>query len=312
MKAAAVVLAILFAATPQDSVSLAAYRGRLQALQAAVSRCEQSVDGKACDPEAAGPDLRVRLTDGSVRPVSLEWLRGTLHRAQDPKLLHRATLLSEAAARLAAESTEAEALPMPAQAEVQRQLSAILSSPEFNHVHEPSVWARLWNQLLDWFFRHLPLPSGDSKRTEWLAPAAWTALAVCLAVGLLWWLRRSAKPGTATHQEAARETGVSSLREWEQWQARAEEAARAGRWREAVHDLYWAAITRMEWLGRWTPNRARTPREYLRLLPPGSEPARDLRTLTLSFERCWYGYRPAAAGDFETARAAYDRLGGDA
>jgi hypothetical protein len=85
------------------------------------------------------------------------------------------------------------------------------------------------------------------------------------------------------------------------------EAARQD-WRAAVHCLYWATIVMMEGRKLWRQNRARTPREYLLLLEPGSRVQQTLRLLTQTFERIWYGLRPAAESDYASALVLFEEL----
>jgi len=85
--------------------------------------------------------------------------------------------------------------------------------------------------------------------------------------------------------------------------------AEQGLWREAIHFLYWAAIARLESRRMWPADRARTPREYLRLLPAADPRLGKLATLTRSFERTWYGGREAGFSDFEAAEKLAAELG---
>ena len=93
---------------------------------------------------------------------------------------------------------------------------------------------------------------------------------------------------------------------------RREAAAAAGAWREAIHSVYWASISRLESGRLWPADRARTPREYLGLLG-GADPRKPtLTALTRSFERTWYGGREAAAADFNAAMHLAAELGVEA
>jgi len=58
----------------------------------------------------------------------------------------------------------------------------------------------------------------------------------------------------------------------------------------------------------WLQNRARTPREYVNLLEPGSERRKQLSGLTRVFERIWYGLRPAGESDYRDAKAMLDQM----
>jgi hypothetical protein len=95
--------------------------------------------------------------------------------------------------------------------------------------------------------------------------------------------------------------GAASARDWQLWLADARRAAAAGLWREAIHFVYWAAISRLEAKRLWPADRARTPREYLALVAPEDPRRTRLATLTGSFERVWYGGRAAAESDYRKA-----------
>jgi len=97
-------------------------------------------------------------------------------------------------------------------------------------------------------------------------------------------------------------------REATAWATQAEEFAGRGEWREAVHCLYWAAIVLLESRRAWRHNPTRTPREYVRLLKPGSGQQRGLRDLTRMFERVWYGLREGRAEEYAEARELYEVL----
>ncbi len=92
------------------------------------------------------------------------------------------------------------------------------------------------------------------------------------------------------------------------WARLAEERAAAQDWREAIHCLYWAAIVALESRQAWRPNPTRTPREYLRLLRPGSEAQRLLRALTGLFERVWYGHGEIGEAEYRAAQASFAAL----
>jgi hypothetical protein len=96
---------------------------------------------------------------------------------------------------------------------------------------------------------------------------------------------------------------AASARDWQLWLADARKAAAAGLWREAIHFVYWAAISRLESKRLWPADRARTPREYLALMAPEDPRRGGLVSLTGSFERTWYGGREAGESDYRKAEA---------
>jgi hypothetical protein len=85
------------------------------------------------------------------------------------------------------------------------------------------------------------------------------------------------------------------------WLEDARRCAASGQWREAIHFVYWAAISRLESRRLWPADRARTPREYLALVAAEDPRRPGLSQLTGAFERFWYGGRPAAESDYRNA-----------
>ena len=100
-----------------------------------------------------------------------------------------------------------------------------------------------------------------------------------------------------------------SARSWRSWLAEAREAADRQNWRNAIHLAYWAGISFLESGGAWKPNRARTPREYLRLLSSRNPKHPALSALTRKFELVWYGDRAAVETDFQETLGQLERLG---
>jgi hypothetical protein len=160
-----------------------------------------------------------------------------------------------------------------------------------------------------WINRRLSRLVEYSAHRRWLAVLLeWGVVSLaCLGLGY-WcvWQARRARGLQAT--ERARVEDTPSMRNWERLRQDAEQAARQQRWRDAVRGYYWATIARLEARGLWPTDRARTPREYLRLVLPGNARHDDLRRLTQCFETCWYGSETATQPDCETARLLFERL----
>ena len=93
------------------------------------------------------------------------------------------------------------------------------------------------------------------------------------------------------------------------WLDEARREAAGANWRNAVRLTYWSGIAFMEAQGAWRPDRARTPREYTRLLPPSSEHAPTLSALTRVFERVWYGTERVDRVQYDEALAQLKKLG---
>jgi hypothetical protein len=106
-------------------------------------------------------------------------------------------------------------------------------------------------------------------------------------------------------------------RSWQEWVFAAREAAGRGDYRMAIHCAYWAGIARLQDLGALAPDRAKTPREYLRALAksklvlPETAATRlqALSMLTSRLERIWYGYHIATETDFRDSLTQLETLG---
>jgi hypothetical protein len=137
------------------------------------------------------------------------------------------------------------------------------------------------------------------------------AWSLCIAVGLfiLWKLYRWAMRERPL--EAVREVipFAPSAKYWRDWLGEARAAVVRSELREAVHAAYWAVISHLESSGAWRPDRARTPREYLRLIAQG-DPARPLLSdITRDFEVIWYGNRLPTPSEWESFLAKVERIG---
>ena len=287
------------------------YIADLRRLEGLVAACQKQA--QACDGGKVGDDVQVSDTPGGRGfAVHWDWLRATLDRARDPKLDERAEMLGQAQARLVAEQAEAGAAPAqsttvePA-ADARRKADAVLRGKEFHRVQDESYLEQKLALLRLWLDAVLTGAAGLVPHSAWFGLALeWGAVALA-AAGLIVWAFRASRQ----QRVAISHTGGPNLdwaKESDDWAERAKVAAGQGDWREAVHCLYWAAIVMLEGQRLWRANRARTPREYVRLLEPGSARRQALGGLTGVFERIWYGLRPAAEQDYRQAEALLAEL----
>ena len=84
---------------------------------------------------------------------------------------------------------------------------------------------------------------------------------------------------------------------------------RAGRIRDGARVAYRAGVHRLEEEGALRVDEARTPREYVRLLPRVHRRHATLSALTTTFERIWYGSRAAAPDEGDKILALLQDLG---
>jgi hypothetical protein len=127
-------------------------------------------------------------------------------------------------------------------------------------------------------------------------------------LALAWWIFKILKRNAGVETFMPGVIPISA-KEWRKWLAEAQDAAAHGDWREAVHLSYWAGISFLEQRGMWRPDKARTPREYLRLLSSASEYRDALSTLTREFEVIWYGYKEASPESYSETLAHLEALG---
>ncbi len=212
-----------------------------------------------------------------------------------------------------------EALKRPAASanSSQRQaLTTILAGREYRSATiGPTLKDRILEKIARWLNKAINKLVDVGSKSKWIGVSAEVTFVVALCVGLVWFLMRLDKQGRFGHAllSAGSGSGAPSERDWQLWLKDARDAAALGAWREAIHFTYWASISRMESSGLWSADRARTPREYLALLPEENSQRFELRgrliALTRSFERTWYGGRPAVEADFEQAQQLAAALG---
>lgn len=182
-----------------------------------------------------------------------------------------------------------------------RDANAILDSREFNTAVETSLRDRVIAMLYRWLDRLLAHVAAFGSRSPWIGPLIeWGLAAIACALLLAWAFRTVRRQCVRMQFETARQIEQTDERVLN-WLREAEQHAAVGRFRDAVHCLYWASIVTLEGRRLWQPDRARTPREYLRLVDPGSRVFLLLRNQTFSFERIWYGLRPAERLDYDSA-----------
>ncbi len=187
------------------------------------------------------------------------------------------------------------------------KLQQILSRHEFRNVKNNSWYDRWKRAAQHWLAEMFRRMVGSSSFPVVSRIIVWVLLAAAVFVAAFWIIRIYRRENIYT--ALAGSPQIPLIRPWRDWQAQAQSAAEQGRWRDAVHFSYWAGITFLEAQGLWRPDPSRTPREYLRLLPPGNQHRDPLRQLTRSFELVWYGTDAATAETFAGASSLLERLG---
>ena len=225
------------------------------------------------------------------------------HLPHIPPLRYVLSLLTLTPTALALTPTQ----PIPFD-QARRAADHILAQPEFRTVTQDSLLQRWLSKLVDWVYSLINSIYRVGTDKPWiLTLIEWSLFTIAVAAVLVWCFRVMKRQQLAIQFETATTDAVWRA-ESDNWAELARAQAAAGEWREAVHSLYWATIVMLEGRKFWRPNRARTPREYLRLLEPNSPRQQSLGGLTGIFERIWYGNRPASETDYARALALFEEL----
>jgi hypothetical protein len=237
------------------------------------------------------------------------------HRSRGAASTPWAATRDRAVARIEAMRDEARRLDPNGPARpphVRQALGEVLAAPEFRGRQRQEALLELWDDLKRWFRSWLP-SAGDSGRAvgpaiqwfSWIVAAA----AFVLLAGLVWRLlnRSTREARVRVRPAAARE--ILDAREWA---AKARAALAAGQPREALRCAYHAVLHRLDEDGAWTIADARTPREYVRLLPPADRRHDAVSAVARAFERVWFGGAQPALADAEAAVSRLVELGCDA
>jgi hypothetical protein len=186
-------------------------------------------------------------------------------------------------------------------------LNGILARREFQDIHGPTWLDRLKQRVLELFVKLLGRVF-QSSSIPTIGNAIVYGLVVLALLAVAYWMYRTIRSHTGVETILPHSSPISS-KEWRLWMNDARLAADRANWRDAIHLGYWCGISFLEGQGLWRPDTARTPREYLRLMPTASEHRQTLSSLTRTFELVWYGTQEADANAFFETLAQLEKLG---
>jgi Domain of unknown function (DUF4129) len=287
------------------SFSLPEYVAELSHLQDLANQSLERRDAAREAMDDCRGDWKVD-TQGQTFTVANDWLIAKFEDlAKNPTSQTR----DEVLARLAAMLADAQAFQQspPDSADAHRKLSDILSRSEFNRVHGPTWWDRLEYRILKWISHLLDRFFGSSSAPTVGRVFVWTLVGLAV-LALAWFTYRTLRQN-ARLETLMPEVLPVSAKQWRVWLQEARAAADKGLWRDAVHLAYWGGISFLEENGMWRPDKARTPREYLRLLPEQSEHRTTLSQLTRRLETTWYGNEIAGPDTFSETLTHLENLG---
>jgi hypothetical protein len=255
------------------------------------------------------------------RTVSFEWLRDALRLAASAETSKNKQTAEKEASRALNDgrSRLAEMIQEPATpsvsvfvpgnvSNIRRTLDGILESGDYPPAKAPTLLERIWGDFVRWLLNSIvkAMPSGSSPSAIYLLEL--TVIAVPCGLLIWWFIRRLQMQKLGLSGESAPHTSAPSAQGWQVWLEQGQTLGREGRWREAIHHVYWAAISCLESRRLWPADRTRTPREYLGLLSGNPETRAELSSLTRSFEHTWYGERQASEKDFAEACGILERI----
>jgi uncharacterized small protein (DUF1192 family) len=261
--------------------------------------------------------------EGARFKVDNAWLHDDLNRYSKDTSQERYELLQGTIERLKAldeRMTEVEG-PMVAansNAENSRKLAEILSRPEYaRKVQEESALARLLERFLKWLTSWLPKPkpmaaggaSIISRIAEWVV--------IILALAVLGFVLKLILPRVLRggrqkkkRKEKARivlgerlEPDQSAL----DLLSEAEALARRGELRAAIRRAYIALLVELGDRKVISLAQYKTNRDYLRAMREIEPLYRNVKVLTDSFERHWYGLAQANESDWSQFRSSYNQ-----
>jgi hypothetical protein len=197
-----------------------------------------------------------------------------------------------------------------------QRLAAILSRPEYTRsVQSESALARLWNRLMKWLQQFIPKPKPLAPgNAGWISQLA-QFLVVLLALAVLAYViktfaprifrnrpakkKSKAKPRIVLGETLAPDESAGDLL------ASAEALARRGELRAAIRKAYIALLVELGDRKILSLAQYKTNRDYLGAVREVEPLHTNVKQLTDSFERHWYGFASASDADWANFRARY-------
>jgi hypothetical protein len=179
----------------------------------------------------------------------------------------------------------------------------VLAGRDFRGLKDPTVRDSAMERLGNWLNKLFEGAARLRSRSAWIGRVIVWGFILAVCVGLIWGLLQLERRWRIrlVPENEGPATQAASARDWQLYLEDAHRTAAAGEWRQALHFVYWAAISRLESKRLWPADRARTPREYLALVAQDDPRRAGLASLTGSFERTWYGGRAAGESDYRQA-----------
>ncbi len=269
---------------------------------------------------AALPETDTAETSGVTVTVNNSWLHRELETYEKTQT-DRAGTLTRILERLrgleqrVAEIDQSGRTPSDKEA-AGKHLAEILSRPEYSrNTQNESALARLWNQLMKWLAQFIPKPKPLAPGSAgWLSQVA-QVLVVLLALGVLAYVIKTFAPRILKRGPAKKKSrpeprvvlGETLAPDESAGDilASAEALARRGELRAAIRKAYIALLVELGDRKILSLAQYKTNRDYLRAMREVEPLHTNVKHLTDSFERHWYGFASATDADWTNFRDRY-------
>ena len=272
------------------------------------------------------PETEMVEWNGASFKVDDSWLHQELDKYGTAPDAERANLLKRVAERLQAIDERLAEIEKPSsgamsnKVEEERRLSEILQRPEYaRKINEQSALARLINRFFRWFqdwLRDLlpkaaPMSSGSAS----IISKAAQVFVILLALGVLAFVLKLFLPrmlrARKTKKKVKDKARIVLGERLEPDQSaldllsEAEALARRGELRAAIRKAYIALLVELGERKIISLAQYKTNRDYLRAVREVEPLYGNVKQLTDSFERHWYGLAQAKETDWLAFRSAY-------
>ena len=262
--------------------------------------------------------------NGASFNVDNSWLHQELDKYSKAPNAERASLLKRTTERLQAIAERITQLEKPAagglgnKAAENRKLAEILQRPEYaRKVKQQSALARLMDQFLKWILSLLPQPKPISPGRADVFSKIAQVFVIALAVGVLAFVAKLFLPRLLDARRPKRKSKAKARivlgerLEPEQSAldllSEAEALARRGELRAAIRKAYIALLVELGERKVISLAQYKTNRDYLRAVREIEPLYGNVKQLTDSFERHWYGLARATETDWRAFRSAYEQ-----
>jgi hypothetical protein len=261
--------------------------------------------------------------DGTKFNVDNAWLHEELDKLSNIQQAEHARAIERIKERLQAVAERLSDAQRPAgatagKAEASRKLSEILQRPEYARTAKgQSFLSRLTDRLVKWLQALFPKPKPLSPGSAGIFSQIAQILVIVLALGVLAYVLKlflprmlRARRPKKKEKKTARIVLGEKLRPDQSANdllVEAEALARRGDLRAAIRKAYIALLVEMGDRKVISLAQHKTNNDYLRAVRDNQTLYGNVKQLTDSFERHWYGFASATETDWAAFRAAYQR-----